>query len=110
MHLRLLYSTAQAWKNAFESKVGTSHCTNNPNVQGFFMPLMVPATAGLRYWTSEEKFVDVQYKKGKMYSFDAETVFSSRPEPYLEWDRRQISMVVQAFGVKCDDGKWVLFH
>lgn len=86
------------------------NCTENPEVQAFIMPVTVPDGAGLRYWRSTEETVDILYEIGKLYNFDASTVHAILPLPYKEWRRREIRIVLQAFAVGCDDGRWIMFH
>ena len=87
-----------------------TNCTADPQIRAFIMPLTTPSGAGLRYWKDTEKYEDIFYERGKMYSFDAATVHAVRPLPYYEWRRSEMRMILQAFSIQCDDGRWVLYH
>lgn len=87
-----------------------SDVCSGTQVQAFIMPLTVPYGAGLRQWNDPYHSTDVYYELGKIYNFNAKTVHAIRPLPYKEWRRNDIRMILQAFAIPCDDGRWIFFH
>ena len=80
-------------------------CNSTYDVTTFLLPLTAAQGSGLRYWKKKDEMVEVFYEIGHVYTFNATMIHAIRPLPYKEWQRQQIRMTVQAFGVECDDGE-----
>jgi len=113
--------TDQLYADAFERK--TIHqnldCqrTANAGFKSFLLPLTLPEGTGLLYWEPNGTRREVLYEMGKVYTFDASCVHAIRPLPYHEWNRKNVRITVQAFGVECQgnaqnnyQSKWIIFH
>lgn len=93
-----------------EKNERTPFCNSTYDVTTFLLPLTAVLGSGLRYWTLVDEMKEVYYEIGNVYTFNATTIHAIRPLPYYEWRRDDIRMTVQAFGVSCDDGRWVIYH
>lgn len=89
---------------------GTTLLTSVSPVTTFLIPITLPAGAGLKYWPEEGIRYDVPYKLGHVYTFPVATIHAIHPIPYKEWKRYDHRITVQAFGVPCEDGRWIIYH